>query len=98
MRRSDMEVIDFQAKINKLTRKKDYNLHKAREITNKAEKLARQGAAAASFYSLKAKDFFTEADTVAKTIAEMQHAFNNPDFWTRVRRFFNIGRTHGSRY
>lgn len=89
MRRTDMEVIEHQAAINKLTRVRDYKLHKAREATNKADYLTRQGIASASFHALKAKDCTSEAAKIQAKIDEIQYAFDHPDFWTRVSRFFN---------
>lgn len=90
MQRTDMEVIEHQAQVSKLTRMQNYKLQKARELSNKAEKMGRQGIAAASFHALRAKDLFQEADNIAKRIAAVEHDFNNPDFWTRLRRFFDV--------
>lgn len=95
MRRTNMEVIQHQAEINKLIRARDYYLHKAKEFSNKATFMAKQGKASAQFQALKAKEYRNKADTVSKEIADKEHAFDNPDIMTRIRRFFHLGRVYG---
>lgn len=95
MRRTNMEVIQHQAEINKLTRERDYYLHKAKEFANKAAFMTKQGKASAQFQTLKAKEYRSKADIVSKKIVDTQHAFDNPDIMTRIRRFFHLGRSYG---
>jgi len=82
-----MEVIEHQTEVARLRRIHSWNATRANYHNGRAGILEQRKDARAQYARLRAKEFAAVAEKTLEQLERVEHAFNSPGVFTRLKRF-----------